>query len=448
MINFDKQKYLLIIIFNLMNNFKIYLAVLVMVLVIPACKKREQKRVLPPNEYFSWQDDASIPRKKRIVIFSSNGGGAHTAAASALKKYLGNEFDIQVVNAFSDVLNSLDLFYVKASEGEKFYNHFLQSQSILLVEAFASMGKMGFRYISQDVEDLFEIFLRKHKPDIMISVIPMLDGAMYRVAQKLDIPFAIIPVDLDVTNYCNGLQNTGFDKFFFGLNFDDDAIRSKMQHTGIKPEQIRYLGFPVRPEFLSKDGDKEQVKREFGIPADKKVAMVLMGSAGSKATLHYAKTFTKDSIPPVHLILCLGKNEKLRHSIEKLKFSDHVTVSIIGFTDRIADLMRISDVLITKSGPSSVCEALCVKTPMIIDHTRLVIWWEKMNIDFVRGHGFGDEIYKVSALPKMLKKYIGDEGVAQVMREKMKQFEFPDVRGHIRALIDEMLALTENNSTN
>src|SRR4029077_14849926 len=95
MINFDKQKYLLIIIFNLMNNFKIYLAVLVMVLVIPACKKREQKRVLPPNEYFSWQDDASIPRKKRIVIFSSNGGGAHTAAASALKKYLGNEFDIQ-----------------------------------------------------------------------------------------------------------------------------------------------------------------------------------------------------------------------------------------------------------------------------------------------------------------------------------------------------------------
>ena len=61
---------------------------------------------------------------------------------------------------------------------------------------------------------------------------------------------------------------------------------------------------------------------------------------------------------PLHILVCIGRNERLRRNINKILLPEDVSLTIIGFTDRIADFMAISDVLITKPGPGSVCEAL------------------------------------------------------------------------------------------
>lgn len=430
-----------------MKQYTIYsMFVLLLLVVCPSCKRK--KRRLPDNlAPLAWsKEPEEVARKKRVLIISSIGGGAHTAASLAIKQYLGNDYLVASVNIFSDIIRPLDPFRFFSADysSEHFYNDLLSRQSIFLVETFAFLGKTTFRWISGSTDELIEQYVEENKPDIIISVIPFINGSIYRVAKKMNIPFAIIPVDLDVRNYCNDLYAPDYKKFIFGLNFKDDAIRENTKRIKISEEQTRYLGFPVRPEFLQKGKDIAQIKDEFKIPHDKKVVMILMGSAGSGATLRYAKTLAyadpKKFAAPVHLILCLGRNERLRAAIDELKFPPHITVSVIGFTDRIADLMRASDILITKAGPASVCEAICIGVPMIIDRTQPILWWEQMNIDFVKDHKFGDELKRIRKLPKMLNHYLEDEDELAQMRARMQAFEFPHVISNVRALIDEFAA--------
>ena len=85
------------------------------------------------------------------------------------------------------------------------------------------------------------------------------------------------------------------------------------------------------------------------------MVMVFMGGAGSLASYRYVRTLAKLAMP-MHILVCLGRNMRLSRNINKILLPPEVTLTIIGFTDRIADLMSISDVLITKPGPGSVCE--------------------------------------------------------------------------------------------
>src|SRR5207237_3814499 len=92
---------------------------------------------------------------------------------------------------------------------------------------------------------------------------------------------------------------------------------------------------------------------------------------------------------PVHLLICIARQEQLRHKIMALKLAPHITMTIIGFTDRISDLMAIADILITKSGSVSVNEALYMNLPMILDATSHLLSWEKYNHTFIEQHQLG-----------------------------------------------------------
>ena len=229
------------------------------------------------------------------------------------------------------------------------------------------------------------------------------------------------------------------------MNFDEEDVRQKINGMQIPPEHIRYIGFPVRPEFLRPGKAVQKLKQEFAIPEERKVVMVLMGSAGSRATLRYAYAFSKLKLAtPVHLILCLGRNEALRAAVESITFPADVSVTIMGFTDRIADLMRMSDLVITKSGPTSICEAVSLGIPVIVDRTQRALWWEIINIDFVTKHGFGDALCGMRKFPKLIKRYIEDDAYTEKIRENIRNFAFPDAAERVHAVIDEMIAMNDH----
>ena len=76
-------------------------------------------------------------------------------------------------------------------------------------------------------------------------------------------------------------------------------------------------------------------------------------------------------------------------------------MSLFGFTNQIAGLMAVSDVLITKPGPNSVCEGLLSRVPMILDMTHGTIYWEQLNIDFMVKHGFAEPLTDYACLGEM-----------------------------------------------
>lgn len=413
--------------------------------VLTSCRKSHKKQPVEPVRNSIFIPEAPLdPAKKRVVIFSSKGGGGHTSASNAIKDYLGDAYQVAIVNVFTDADIALDPIHnmtTGAYGGEKVYDFLLQTQSIWCAQAWCALGRFSMRMLSSSMESSIELFMQTQKPDLIISVIPVMNGSIYKVAERLDIPLAIITCDLDATNYINGLYRPAYKKFFFGLSFNDHKIIETIKDAEIPQEQVKFVGFPVRTQFLHKPHTC-CLKQELNIPSDKPVVMVLMGSAGSTATVRYARALAQIE-RPLHVILCLGRNEALREKINTIEFPAEISVSVVGFTNRIADYMGVSDILITKSGPTSICEALHMGLPMIIDHTKRVLWWEQMNIDFVMEHGFGTELRHIRNLSQVLDEFL-EPFALEKMREAMRSYQLPDVAQNVRDLVGHMAQLSES----
>lgn len=383
------------------------------------------------------------PAKKRIVLFMCKGGGGHIAVAKGLNEYLKDDYDVTTLNIFQDVIGPFDtlrtLSFGKMA-GEDFYNFCLQCRWTTVANNFVTLGRWGVNLRQNTIEWLMLEFFKFEKPDLIISVIPMLDGALLNVAQKLEVPLLIITNDLDSTNYINGIKDPKYPKLCYTLAFDDKYIREKIVPANIPAHQIRVTGFPLRPEFFKKK-NRKAIKKDFALPDDKPIVMLLMGGAGSLANYRYVRALAKMDTP-MHLIVCLGRNETLKKNISKILLPSHITTTVIGFTDRIADLMAVSDVIITKPGPGSICEAIASHLPMIIDQTSGTLWWEGLNIDFVKRNGFGDVITNFKEVPTILKKYLENKGYRETIKNRMENFKGVNFSETIKPLVKEMLDLT------
>lgn len=422
-----------------------------LLLLVAGCGKKQEsheRQTAQPavtHQVVTQKTDELPMSKKRILIFISGGGGAHTSAAKAITNYLGNGYEVETYNMIREVLFPLD--FVRwatrgAYCGEDLYDSLLQNQYIYGTHALSSIGTLAIKKQAKKIDALLETFIRKHQPDLVLSVFPLFNGALYRVTQKLALPFLVVQPDFDATNYICDLKNPTSDSFIFGIPFDYPGIWEKLAGK-VPKERVRVVGFPVRPSFFTKP-DIEAARTEFKIPKDKPVAMVLMGSAGSRGTLKYAKAFAKLTFP-MHVILCLGRNEALRKEIEQLKFPSHITISLVGFTEKIADLMAASDVIITKSGPTSICEAVYARKPIIVDRTAgKILWWERLHAEFVVNNGFGQELFEIRKLPEVLGTFVNDKTYRAKIQKRMDSYQLPDVRKNVRSLVEQLIAAQDD----
>jgi len=67
-------------------------------------------------------------------------------------------------------------------------------------------------------------------------------------------------------------------------------------------------------------------------------------------------------------------------------------MDIIEETNRISEYMAVSNLLITKSGTASFCEAIQMHLPMVIDATSSTLVWERFNHNFTINNGLGTVI--------------------------------------------------------
>ncbi len=385
-------------------------------------------------------------QKAKVLLLSSSGGGGHTSAAAAICSYLGDTYDVEIVQLIGDIFADVDpirFFSVNRCSGEDVYNFFLRHGLMRCGGAYMTLGKAMSPLYMSTIEDAVEQYLMVNRPDAIISLIPLVNEAVYRVASRLHIPFSIIAVDLDTINYTTGMHRPSYQKFWFALPFDEPSIYRSLQAIGIGASQLRVVGFPVRTDFLERSCSKEQLRIRLQLPQDKPIVMVLMGAAGSQSVVSYARKMAKLKLS-VHIIFCIGRNHALRDRIDAIRFPAHITISIYGFTNHIADLMRASDLLITKPGPTTVCEALYARVPLLLDYTSELLFWEHMNVDFVCRYGFGEVVTSWHRVPWHITHLLENPDRLGAMRRAMEDFPLPDVAQNVRLLVQDMIDSTHH----
>lgn len=373
-----------------------------------------------------------------VLVFSLRAGGGHVAAAQAVKENLQDEHEVNVIS-FEEVFKTIDpiaLLTLKRYSITDFYNFFIKKKINPALNSLALFNYLTYPLFAYSYKRLIRLCLDTHQPDIIISVAPLLNGAIAQVAQEKNVPFVIVPTDLN-TAWCSCYLSPLNQNTVFTIPFDEPEIRQSLTKANINTEYVQVTGFPVKQSFhLSKD--RAVIKKEFQVPDGKPVVLLLMGSQGSAATFNYYKQLSTIDIP-IHLLVCLGKNEELRGSLKEIPLANGVTVSIIGFTDRVADLMALADVCITKPGTVSVCEALYMNLPIICDNTSMSLFWEKFNLAFIKRHQFGDVVTKYSQVNSVLKKYLSDPEYLATIKSNISLFNRPNFGIHINNLVTNLL---------
>jgi len=205
----------------------------------------------------------------------------------------------------------------------------------------------------------------------------------------------------------------------------------------ISTNMCRVTGFVLRPGFFEKK-DVVKIKNFFKIPVDKPIVLIMFGAQGADSLYAFAKQLACIAIP-VHIIMCVGKRHDIRKNIESIHFPAYISITILDFTDRISDLMALSDLIITKSGSVSVNEAIYMNVPIILDATGPILWWEKFNHRFIKEHDFGLSLYDLKQLPKLITQLLTDKILLAKFKKNLIAFNKENSKVEIKKCIHDLM---------
>jgi len=103
---------------------------------------------------------------------------------------------------------------------------------------------------------------------------------------------------------------------------------------------------------------------------------------------------------------------------------DRHRVKILGFTDRIDELMAVADVVVSKPGGLTTSEVLAVGAVMAIVNP--IPGQESRNSDFLLENGAAIKINNLSTLPYKLSALLRDPGRLARLKENARNLGRPD----------------------
>jgi len=352
-----------------------------------------------------------VQSKKKLLILTSKGGYGHMAATDTLESILSPNYNIQSVKPLEEILHSVD--FVKKISGrrldsEQFYN-------LVLQKGWTNFLNFSCRYVSphliamnnRSMERLFTSYFQKTKPDLVISVMPIINLPASNAAHTCKIPYLMITLDYDLTMWKLGMKKAKHKNIV--ITAADYYTQKTYLSSGFSANTKNFhpIGVPIRKTFFEPK-DAHAIRKDWNIPDDKPVVMLLMGGAGSGQSYSYFKRLSQFP-KPLHILVCTGRNTRVAEKISRFARKPWVSYTNVPFTLKISDLMSVSQLLITKPGPGTVTEAMVMKVPVLLDRTATPIFWERKVFDFAKRHGIGTEIRSLSKLNELVDQMLFDK---------------------------------------
>jgi 1,2-diacylglycerol 3-beta-galactosyltransferase len=319
---------------------------------------------------------------KILILFSDTGGG-HRAAARALTdalRLLDPSCNITVADPLigqgPTVVRRLASLYSpvirrsRAAWGAVYHTSNTRP-------AFAAIRAVFGPGVRKSVLDL----LRKHDPDIVLSVHPLLNHISHQAIRKSGRPRALMTVITDLVDFHRGWTFSQADLVIAPT----ELARKVALRRRVPADRVKLLGLPVDLRFRPPaPGEKQALRRRFGLDERRFTVLVMGGAAGVGHLTQQVRTLAWEPYQ-WQLVVVAGRNEKLRRRLDELRYA--TPTLILGFVDYMPELMRACDMVVTKAGPGAIAEALATGLPLII--TGFLPGQETPNVDYVVDSGFG-----------------------------------------------------------
>jgi UDP-N-acetylglucosamine--N-acetylmuramyl-(pentapeptide) pyrophosphoryl-undecaprenol N-acetylglucosamine transferase len=194
--------------------------------------------------------------------------------------------------------------------------------------------------------------VKQFKPDVVIGTGGFASGPLLKAASGMGVPTVV-----QEQNSYPGITNKWLAK-----NADKVCVAYEGLEQFFPAGKIVLTGNPVRQDLLDVASKKEEAAATFGLNPYKKTVLVLGGSLGSRRINQLIdKEISWLLAQDVQLIWQCGKlyYEEYRHH------GDKEGVNVLSFIDRMDLVYAAADVVISRSGASSVSELCVVGKPVL-----------------------------------------------------------------------------------
>ncbi|KAI7838470.1 hypothetical protein COHA_007733 [Chlorella ohadii] len=347
--------------------------------------------------------------KTRVLILMSDTGGGHRASAEALKagfeELYGDKYHVDVLDIWThhtpypfNQMPKTYSFLVKYGFLWRAAFNAWQPRVVHVPCSTASSVVVGRR-----VSEAFDIY----QPDLVVSVHPLMQHVPLRIMRMrikngMQPPTNFATVVTDLTTCHNTWFHPGVDRCYVAT----EASLNQALRLGLKREQLRLYGLPIRPAFGRAFPAKPKLRKALGMALDKPAILLVGGGEGMGPVEKTVDGVARHIGADCQLVVICGRNAKLVEKLKNKEYPAGMHVLIKGFVTNMPELMSASDVIITKAGPGTISEALICGLPMVLN--AFVPCQEEGNIPYVTENKVGVFEKSPERAAKIIRGWFGE----------------------------------------
>lgn len=386
-----------------------------------------------------------------VNIVTGKGGGGHYATYRALRhvveqRQLPWRFQVtdmdDIMAEMTEEKDSVNVYKWLGSSVSSLYNGMLKRGWTWLWPLQMKLNKLLVKLNADFAVDYFTTYWQQQQPDIVVSVVTMCNGVLWRALNEARPGIPYVTVMIDFADQPPG----------FWIEPDTDSYivcgkpraAEQAQALGVRKDLIvPTSGMVIHPNFRPASREHRAVEKankraEVGLLPDRLTGLVMFGGNGADLMLKIAQKLLVFG-DHIQLILLCGDYEALMTSLATLPSIQRRL--IVGYTTEVHDYMSMADFFIGKPGPGSLSEALEMNLPVITERNFYTLIHERYNADWIEAESMGIVLDSFSEVSEAVERFL-DADTFERYRETVEAYKnnaVYEVCDLIEALLSEGL---------
>ncbi|MFE7062330.1 diglucosyl diacylglycerol synthase [Sutcliffiella sp. NPDC057660] len=350
----------------------------------------------------------------KILILTAAYGNGHLQVAHSLQQTCISKgiTDVTICNLYSEshpvVTEVTEKLYKKSfTVGKQMYRLFYYgTNKVYDKKLWGWYAYYGLNRLSLLIDEM--------QPDILINTFPI--HAVPEFRKKTGI---VIPTFTILTDFClhRLWLHSEVDKYYVAT----PSLKEELLKLNIHDKKIMVSGIPIRSNF-EYHPPLEPIIEKYKIDRNTKLLLILAGAHGVLKDIYKICEDILSTTNYQILVVCgnnkmLQKELKAFESLHPAKFQSH------GFVERIDELYRIADCIVTKPGGITLSEICAIGTPVIL--YKPVPGQEKENAFFFQEESAAIMVEKKDRLLEAVYMLLEDNNLQQVMKGSLQNLHLP-----------------------
>ena len=357
---------------------------------------------------------------KKILIFYASYGGGHLTAAKSIENYLKQNYSntsIELIDCMKYINKPIEKITTAA------YREMAKKLPWAWGKIYSDSQKGPLAHITTRSNKIMAIkllrLLREKQPDLIISTHPFGSQMCSYLKRKEKIHAKIATIMTDFAPHDQWLIGKEYTNYYFVAH---NKMKDYLKLQNIEDNKIFATGIPISSRFLE-DFDTNSILKSFGLDPNKQTILFFAGGEfglGKNQTINIFECIV-NNFKNIQMVAIAGKNEKMKKQFEYIVnlCGRENSIKVLPFTDKVPELMHISDLVITKPGGLTVTESLASNLPILVINP--IPGQEEENAEFLEENRIAIWLKKKDDVEQVLNNLLNNKEKLLEMKENTKK---------------------------